>query len=267
MATKKAIAIIERARNRGGGHSIVSSRRGSARSRVALAGLVLLAAAFSALGTWQLRRAGESRTLAARFTATAAEPPLERAPTTWSDDVRFRRLGVRGSYGGDRQFLLDNRVRDGVAGYEVLTPFEIARERRWLLVNRGWIPADPDRNVLPDVAVDGALRGLAGRIERLPRPGMRLGTPDAASAEAPLAIVLYPTAAELAARLGVPLPDYQVLLDEREPDGFVRDWHAPGLAPQRHLAYAGQWFLLALGSVGAAVAIAIKARSRTEART
>jgi surfeit locus 1 family protein len=245
----------------------VSSRSESARSGLAVAGLVLLAGAFSALGSWQLRRAGESRALAARFDATAAEAPLADAPMAWADDARFRRLSVRGSYAGERQFLLDSRIHAGVSGYEILTPFKLAGGERWLLVNRGWVPADPDRSVLPDVAVDDALRGLVGRIERLPRPGLRFGPSDTAPAAAPLAVVLYPTAAELGERLGVSLPDYLVLLDEREPDGFVRDWLAPGLAPLRHLAYAGQWFLLALGSVGAGAVIAIKARARTEART
>jgi surfeit locus 1 family protein len=244
----------------------VSSRRGSARLGLAAAGLVLLAGAFSALGAWQLRRAGESRALSARFAATAAETPLVEAPTAWSDDVRFRPLRVRGSYDGKRQFLLDNRVHDGAAGYEVLTPFKLAGEERWLLVNRGWVPANPDRSVLPQVEVDDALRGLAGRVELLPRAGLRLDASDTVPAAQPLAVVVFPTAAELGERLGVTLPDYQVLLDEREPDGFVRDWRSPGLAPQRHLAYAGQWFLFALGSVGAGAAIAIKARARTEPR-
>jgi surfeit locus 1 family protein len=234
------------------------------RLALAAAGLVLLAAAFAGLGSWQVRRAGESRALAARFAATAAQPPLTEAPAAWSDDVRFRRLSVRGRYAGERQFLLDNRVRGGVAGYEILTPFELAGERRWLLVNRGWVPADPDRRVLPPVAVDADPRGVRGRVERLPRPGLRLGGPDTVAPLGAVSVVLYPTAAELGDRLGVPLPDYQLLLEDGEPDGFARDWRAPGLAPQRHAAYAGQWFLLALGSLGAGAALAIQARSRAE---
>jgi surfeit locus 1 family protein len=245
----------------------VSSRKRSARTAVAVAALVLLAGVFSALGSWQLRRAGESRSLAARFAAAADESALEEAPAEWSDDVRFRRLGVRGNYDGERQFLLDNRIRDGVAGYEVLTPLKLVDAERWLLVNRGWVPADPDRSVLPEVDVDAAPRVLHGRIERLPRPGLRLGgASEPAQAQRSLVVVLYPTAAELGERLGAPLPDYEVLLDEREPDGFVREWRAPGLDPQRHLAYAGQWLVLALGALGAGVALALKARTRTERR-
>jgi surfeit locus 1 family protein len=234
------------------------------RTVAAVAVLVLLAGALAALGSWQLRRAGESRALAARFAATASEPALVDAPADWSDELRFRRLGLLGRYAGAHQFLLDNRVRDGVAGYEVLTPFELADAHGLLLVNRGWIAADPDRSVLPDVEVDDAPRAIDGRIERLPRPGFRIGAADSAGNERPVAVVLYPTAAELGERLGARLPDYQVLLDDGEPDGFARDWRAPGLDPRRHLAYAGQWFLLALGSLAAGVALAVKARTRKE---
>jgi surfeit locus 1 family protein len=37
-----------------------------------------------------------------------------------------------------------------------------------------------------------------------------------------------------------------VLLDASEPEGFVRNWQAPGFPPVRHIAYAVQWFALAL---------------------
>jgi cytochrome oxidase assembly protein ShyY1 len=37
-----------------------------------------------------------------------------------------------------------------------------------------------------------------------------------------------------------------VLLDPGEPDGYARNWSAPGFPPMRHIAYAVQWFALAL---------------------
>jgi cytochrome oxidase assembly protein ShyY1 len=55
------------------------------------------------------------------------------------------------------------------------------------------------------------------------------------------------------------LLDYQLLLDDAAPDGYARNWRAPGLEPERHLSYAGQWFLLAAGALGAGVTIAFKA--------
>jgi surfeit locus 1 family protein len=239
----------------------VTVRALSVRTLIAIAGLLLLATLFARLGQWQMRRAAETRAVGERFAAAAEEPALERAPDAAADALRFRRVRVRGAYVPERQFLLDNRIHDGVAGYEVLTPLELADDqRRFVLVNRGWIAADGDRRVLPDIAVDTAAREVGGRIERLPRPGMRLGSGPAEAAAGPVVVVVYPTSQELGALLGEPLLDYQLLLDDSAPDGFVRDWRAPGLAIERHFAYAGQWFLLAVGSFGAGIVIAFKSR-------
>ena len=94
------------------------------------------------------------------------------------------------------QVLLDDRIHDGAAGYEVLTALELADGRN-VLVNRGWIRADVDRRVLPDVSVDGDEREVSGRLERLPRPGLRLGSArGTAPADAPVIVAVYPTAAD-----------------------------------------------------------------------
>ncbi len=234
----------------------------SVRTLIAIVGLVLLAALFGYLGSWQLRRADESRDTAARFAVGATAPALQTPPGAMGDGERFRRLAVRGSYVAAPQFLLDNMLHDGVAGYHVLTPLRVDGALRWLLVNRGWVTAGLDRRILPQVEVGTASRRVTGRIERLPRPGMKLGEPTTAAAGARVAVVEYPTAEELAERVGEPLFDYQLLLDPAEPDGYVRDWQAPGLGPERHLAYAGQWWLLAAGAGLAAVTMTFRAARR-----
>ncbi|HUL81523.1 MAG TPA: SURF1 family protein [Gammaproteobacteria bacterium] len=234
----------------------MSPRARLVRAAVAIVGLVAIAAACSYLGSWQWRRAGESRALTARFAAAAEEPALDAAPAELGDDLRFRRLAVDGRYVTEPQFLLDNRVRDGVAGYDVLTALTLA-DGRTLLVNRGWVEADADRSVLPEVAIDGDERAVLGQLDRLPSPGLRLGAAyAAAAARAAVIVVVSPTAQELGSLLGSRPLDYMLSLDAGEPDSFQPDAEPAVLAPERHLAYAGQWLLFALGALGAAVAIA-----------
>jgi surfeit locus 1 family protein len=171
------------------------------------------------------------------------DPPTAQA----AEAHVFRRLRLTGRYAADRQFLLDGMTHDGTAGYHVLTPFRPQNSERWLLVNRGWIEANPDRSVLPEVVVDEELRTIEGRIARLPRPGIRLG--DARAPDLPPAavtVVLYPTVDELAAHLSRPVHDYQLLLDARGPHGFERDWELPQGGVWRHRAYALQWLLFAV---------------------
>jgi surfeit locus 1 family protein len=127
-----------------------------------------------------------------------------------------------------------------------------------VLVNRGWVAGGGDRRVLPDVAVSAGATRVAGRIERLPQPALRLGGAALPGTPPAVLVVQYPTADELAAVLGEPVFDYQLLLDPAEPGGYVRDWRVPGLPRERHLGYAGQWFALAIGAVAAAVVMVFR---------
>ncbi len=112
-------------------------------------------------------------------------------------------------------------LHDGVAGYHVLTALRVAGRRERVLVNRGWVPVGGDRRVLPEVAVGGESRAVSGRLERLPRPGMRLGASSEDGERGEGVFVLqYPTATELARRLGEPVYDYELLLDAAAPDGL-----------------------------------------------
>jgi surfeit locus 1 family protein len=238
----------------------VIAKAGRIRIYVAIAGLLLLGALFASLGSWQLQRAETSRATRAQFDGGPGEAVGTSLPLRLDEANRFGRVAVRGEYVDRPQFLLDNMLHDGQAGYHVVTALRIAGRREHLLVNRGWVPVGGDRHVLPDVAVGGETRLITGRLERLPRPGIRLG---ASSSESDghaqdLVVLQYPTAVELEQRLGEPVYDYELLLDAAEPDGYVREWQAPGIVPERHLAYAGQWWALSIGSLAAAIVMAYR---------
>jgi surfeit locus 1 family protein len=235
--------------------------KGNTATYAAIFGLLAFAALFASLGTWQLRRAETSRATLAQFASGAAGHELASPPRELHEDARFRRLEIEGEYVTRPQFLLDNMLHEGAVGYHVLTALRVPGFTERVLVNRGWVPAGVDRNVLPDVAVDAGARSVSGRLERLPRPGLRLGEQPADRGAATV-VLQYPPAAELERRLAAPVFDYQLLLDASADDGYVRDWRAPGIAPERHLSYAGQWLALALGALAAAIVMAVRAVRR-----
>lgn len=227
---------------------------------LAIALLAVLAALCVSLGFWQLGRAGEAGAAAARFeTARALPPATLRTGDDADDTLRFRSVTANGRYVPERQILLDNIVRNGMVGYEVLTPFAPDDGGPWLLVNRGWVRADPDRRVLPSVAaLDTDARRIDGVLDRLPSPGLRMGDPPAREGGAPVIVMSFPTLAAIEEVLGRRLYGYQLRLDAGASDGYVRDWQAPGLAPDRHLGYAMQWWLF--GSIAGGAALVIGAR-------
>lgn len=198
------------------------------------------------LGVWQLDRAEEKRALAAAFDDRGSRTVALAGTDFSAEFARYQHVSARGRYEGARQILLDNMPSaTGQPGYQVLTPL-VLESGGLLLVNRGWLPLGSSRTELPQVMVSGKDRSVRGRMDRLPEPGIRLETPLDPSPDWPK-VLNYPTMAQLAALLGERPASAILLLDADEPDGFERLWHLRlGAAPERHIAYAVQWFALAL---------------------
>lgn len=221
--------------------------------------LMVACTAFASAGFWQLDRMGQKAALFASFEAGTEAEPLPGLPGEISAAVRYRPVRVRGEYDAAHQVLLDNIVRDGTPGYLVLTP--LRTDRGSVLVNRGWIAANADRRQLPDVTVSTTSRDLVALVDQLPRPGLRLApAPPDPGAPWPRRL-LFPTAAQVAEHLGYPVAGYQLLLDPRAADGFLRDWRPAVSAPDMHLGYAVQWFAFAGAAAVIYVALNLKKRS------
>jgi surfeit locus 1 family protein len=224
---------------------------------------LVLCAAFVRLGVWQWQRWRTSDADWTRFArgADALQPLGARA---LEEVALFQRVSVTGRLDGQHQFLLDNRSHQGRAGYEVLTPLARA-DGRVLLVDRGWVAFTGSRAHLPDVSLNGETAvTLSGRAAELPSAGLASGRAAPQAADPWPKLTSFPRPAELARALGVPLGARILLLDADAPEGFVRDWQPPGLAPLRHLAYAIQWWCFAALAVIVWAVISVR-RSRAAA--
>jgi surfeit locus 1 family protein len=197
---------------------------------------------FTRLGIWQWHRAEAKRAIAAAFTAGSGSIHDLDAGST-AELPRFALVRVHGQYDGAHQFLLENLSHDGQPGYEVLTPLQLEGGRT-LMVNRGWLPLTASRQRPPDVSL-APMSGdmlVSGRLDALPVPGIALGRlPPQPGAPWPK-LTSFPTIADLSAAIGRPLEPQQLLLAPDAPLGYVRDWHPTGIGPERHIAYAVQWW-------------------------
>ncbi len=215
---------------------------------------------FGSLGTWQLNRSGERRAELEAFASAQTGMPvigLEAVPVAGNN----RKVRLTGRYEAQRQVLLDSMTHEGMRGYHVLTPLHT--EAGLVLVNRGFVAGSADRSQLPDLTVGEEQRRVTGMAAPYFRRGLRLKD-AAADASWPRRLV-YPTAGELRELLDDRLPDFQLLLDSSEPDGYVRGWRPYGMTPERHLAYAVQWYGLAAAAVGIWLAVTSKRRRKRNA--
>lgn len=174
-----------------------------------------------------------------------ADQALPLGSRALADVPRFQRVTITGQFDTQRQFLLDNMSHDGQAGYQVLTPLTLT-DGRVLLVNRGWVPFSGFRDRLPDTRFNAVgPETLIGRVDELPSAGLAQGKmPPTADASWPK-VTSFPAAQELGQALGHAIEPRILLLDPKEPNGYVRDWHPPGLEPERHWSYAVQWWAFA----------------------
>ena len=207
---------------------------------------IALIAVLLSLGRWQLHRADEKRALYDAFAAGADATRVIDGATPRLP--RYQHIQAMGAYDPAHQILIDNMSNaEGRAGYYVITPFAF-RDGGWVLVNRGWVPVGASRSSRPLIAVSSEIRELRGRADAMPRAGLQLG--DRVPLSPPYPVVAnFPTRAEIAQLLhesSWTRATDLVLLDPGEPDGYLRQWQAPGFPPMRHVAYAVQWFGMAL---------------------
>jgi surfeit locus 1 family protein len=201
-----------------------------------------------ALGTWQLGRAEEKRMFLKKQEQGSASSEIIPLSTAIEDNVeglRYKKVQATGHYDQGHQFLIDNQISAGKAGYFVLTPFVLQGETKAVLVNRGWISLNRDRSVLPDVQIKNEQTVVKGRINRFPGVGIKL-----AGAEIPTegwpSVVQVVDSQVLAKKLAYSLFQFQVELDKDLPEGFKREWQTTTvMLPEQHTAYAIQWFALA----------------------
>ena len=200
------------------------------------------------LGLWQTERAQAKRDLVERNAAGEVTAVLDlRSPLQFEDGDRYRRATVRGEYIDEQQWLLDNRVYAGQAGYHVFTPFVIAGDRKpSLLINRGWVSVGHSREDLPLLPVPKGEVDLQGRLDRPASVALVVGEVPLESVESRVRVQSLDIAALAEARQ-LPLAPMALVIDEGQPGGLQYDWSPmPQMGPEKHLGYAVQWFGLAV---------------------
>jgi len=225
---------------------------------------LILLTLLCSLGFWQLNRSEQKRQiLKQQQSAIEADSiDLSRQTIVDADAVRYRKVVVKGRYDIAHQFLVDNQIVDGKNGYFVLTPLLVEGADDAVLVNRGWVPLGTHRKDLPNVDFKAEPMQVIGRLNHFPSVGIKLKGAEIPTDTLP-SVVQVVDANVLSEKLGYPVRTYQIELDATAPEGYKREWkiNVP-IPPEKHLAYAVQWFGLALTLT--ALFIWMSTRNRSE---
>ena len=211
-----------------------------------LAFVVAFAIACSFLALWQLSRREEARVEIELVDTNwdRAPLPIESVLSSLSEfeaESKWMPVEITGHYLADEQLLVRGRPLAGVAGFEVLAPFEL-EDGTVFIVNRGWLPAGNEQDE-PDV-VPAAPTGLVTVVARL-----KASEPIVAGRSAPegqVATIHLPSIAET-----IDAPTYTGaygLMASEDPAADARPTAALKPVPDEgpHLSYAFQWFVFGL---------------------
>jgi surfeit locus 1 family protein len=220
--------------------------------RIAIVGLLLIAALFVRLGFWQVARLSERRAANQAVLAARAKPALDLGvgAARTVEELSDRWVEARGVYDREHEIVLRGVAFEGAPGVYVVTPLRLSGSEAAVLVLRGFVPA-------PDA--------VRADVDSLVEPGTvrvrGLATAIGSGAGQPLEHAGRTTWARLdmdALRERVPYPLLPVFVRQTPDPSLPRSPRrlpapAPGDGP--HLSYAIQWFAFAGMTVAFAVLV------------
>lgn len=199
------------------------------------------------LGFWQLDRADEKQQLLETYHQRRIAHPvaLDKLPDT--TDQLYVRVKVTGEYDNRNPLLLDNRVRHGRPGYELINPFKTV-DGQWVLVNRGWIASGLDRQVLPQITEVSGTVALSGYLYRSLGKQIMLGEDNWALGDG-VKVVQNADPETVSKKLARNFFDYHLRLNADSPGALETGWIIVNVQPGKHTGYAVQWFALAIALI------------------
>ena len=201
------------------------------------------------LGVWQLDRLAQRRAFNAQLMSARSQSVLDlnqEQPDTIME-MEWRSATVSGEYDFKNQMAIRNQYYDNEYGYHLLTP--LLFDRKAVLVDRGWIPADGNSTpadwrkydqagsvkVLGQIRLGQVKPAFGGVTDTLPGDGSRLEIWNNADV------------ARIAGQL--PYPILPVYIQENiDPSGTqppIPYQPEVDLTEGPHFGYAMQWFAFA----------------------
>jgi cytochrome oxidase assembly protein ShyY1 len=165
-----------------------------------------------------------------------------------AESLAYAPVQLAGHFLPEAYFLLDNQVRGGQFGYEVLGVLQLDGADGVVIVNRGWIAGDASRQSVPAVPVVEAPVTITGHVYVAPGEPFLLAEQqfDAGWPKRIQAVEWDKLAAAIAPlHLGDVFP-YIVRIDAGQVGALSVDWQIVNMSPQKHQAYAAQWFAMAV---------------------
>jgi surfeit locus 1 family protein len=202
------------------------------------------------LANWQWQRADQKQ-----LRLNNIEMMQQKGVLSWSGltllpetlDKTGLRMQLQGKVKSEKYWLLDNRTLKGRPGYDVLALFYPTGSTLGLLVNFGWVAQELSRNKLPQVQLPEQPLRINVQLKQGDLAGFYLPGAEIVGKGWPKRIqfIDLPQQAQQSQAQIVDFMAYAV-----DQDSFAQPHYQPVIMPpEKHLAYALQWLLIALSAL------------------
>ena len=210
------------------------------------------------LGFWQIDRALEKEQRQQRISELSQRQALSLSQVLalngLQDGINDLPIQLSGKFVDDKVFLLDNQPNKGRLGYRVYQIIE--SNEHAILVNLGWVQGSIDRNILPEITPISGQHNIIGNVREV-EIGIQLQAQDLSNASWPLRVQQIELD-KFSQLIDKKLLPFVVYLDKKETIGYKKNWQPIVMPPEKHRAYAFQWFSLALAWISLMIWAAIK---------
>ena len=192
------------------------------------------------LGFWQIDRGNEKQVIYTAFTDKLKNSPIDYKYLEEYPD-QFTRTIINGRYIPDKQFLLDNKVFEKRAGYEVITPLVV--NEKIILINRGWL-YNNSRQFLPNISIKSTTESIAGYVYYYNDNFYDLAD-DSYTSSWPL-IIQNIEIQKIAELLQMDVEPYVIIMNQKQVNSYDIQNIISENPELKHYMYAGQWFLFSI---------------------
>lgn len=211
------------------------------------------------LANWQYHRADEKKQLLiqldesmnSQFVAVSKASDLKKL------DI-YTPIKMDAKLDSEHVFYVENRPRNGLVAADVFVPV-ILNQGQSIMLNLGWLYLK-DRNKLPSFTLPEEIK-FSAIVDNFPEAGWELG--DVQQPDQWPALIPRIERDKLELWLGTDV--YPNVLRMKEPlnNNLNTEWTPTVMPPEKHLAYAFQWFSMAIALLLLYIKINTKRKDET----